>query len=448
MTCKELEEKQAYILFIAIGVGYLFPFSALTQPVDYWNELFPDFNVEYTITNVYMWVNLLFIGALVILGGEPVYKRRIFVGFLGQLLILVIVPTSWFFHFNESVNYWVVVSCTTIAAIVTALIDSCAISFSAQFPESIQAGFQVGIGMSTLIGSVYRIFTKLVFRADKVVSSSLLYFYCGAGTIAFCMLCFKWLLAMDISKNAIRFGLSPYSRNQLENRDRKEFKISHELDILLPSTDLALKPFSTNYQTVSAVEDGRRSDGFKTPSKVLTDEELFSMAAKCKILMRILPALGVVFVVFFTTLALWPALVTEIPSYNFHYLQETSWWSLLLLFNFAVTDCLGRTLVVYRGILTKDNIWIFAALRLLCVPALVCCSKGWVFTNDLWTVFFVAILGYTNGYLGSLSIIMVNEWIDEEFKGLAGTFTGFALNAGLVVGATAAVFVENAVKNL
>jgi solute carrier family 29 (equilibrative nucleoside transporter), member 1/2/3 len=132
MTSQEREEKLAYLLFIAIGVGYLFPFSALTQPVDYWNELFPDFNVEYTITNAYMWVNLLCIAALVFFGGEPIYKQRIYGGFLGQLLILVIVPTSWFFHFDENVNYWVIVTCTTIAAIVTALIDSCAISFSAQ----------------------------------------------------------------------------------------------------------------------------------------------------------------------------------------------------------------------------------------------------------------------------------------------------------------------------
>jgi solute carrier family 29 (equilibrative nucleoside transporter), member 1/2/3 len=294
--------------------------------------------------------------------------------------------------------------------------------------------------MSTLIGSIYRIFTKLVFPTDKVVSSSLLYFYCGAGTIGFCMLCYKWLLEMDISKKAIRFGLSPYSRNQLNYRDR-------EMDRLLPSAKIN-SPHEvqemTNYQTAAASLE----EGHLHTKAALTEEELFSAATKYKIFILILPALSVVFVMFFTTLALWPALVTEIPSYNFPHLQETSWWSLLLLFNFAATDCLGRLLVDYRGMLTKDNIWIFAVLRVFCLPALVCCSKGWVFTNDFWSVLFVAILGYTNGYLGSLSILMVNEWIDDEYKGLAGTFTGFTLNAGLVVGATAAVFVENAVKNL
>ncbi|CAE7730696.1 slc29a4, partial [Symbiodinium microadriaticum] len=139
---------------------------------------------------------------------------------------------------------------------------------------------------------------------------------------------------------------------------------------------------------------------------------------------------------------------TEIPSYNFPYLEETKWWSLILLFNFSAMDCLGRLLVDYRWVVTKDNIWVFTMLRVLCLPALICCTKGWIFTNDLWSLLFVALLGFTNGYLGSLSIIMVNEWVEEEYKGLAGTFTGFTLNAGLVVGATASVVVGSVVKNL
>mgnify|MGYP001376592802 CR=1 FL=1 len=35
----------ASMYLMAIGIGYLFPFSALTQPVDYWNYLFPGENM-------------------------------------------------------------------------------------------------------------------------------------------------------------------------------------------------------------------------------------------------------------------------------------------------------------------------------------------------------------------------------------------------------------------
>lgn len=83
---------------------------------------------------------------------------------------------------------------------------------------------------------------------------------------------------------------------------------------------------------------------------------------------------------------------------------------------------MGRLVVNYRGILTKENIWIFAVLRVAALPLIVCSIKGWLFTNDFWSILFVSGLGFTNGYLGSLAIIMVGEWIAPKDKGLAGTF--------------------------
>jgi len=80
------DETLACILFICIGVGYLFPFSALTQPVDYWDILFPDFDVDFPITATYMWVNLLCLGVLVF-AGDPTasYDARMYGGFVGQV---------------------------------------------------------------------------------------------------------------------------------------------------------------------------------------------------------------------------------------------------------------------------------------------------------------------------------------------------------------------------
>ena len=67
-TAKEDAKNQLVLvsrLFAAIGVGYLFPFSALTQPVDYWLEVFPSEEIEVNITALFWWVNLLALGALV-----------------------------------------------------------------------------------------------------------------------------------------------------------------------------------------------------------------------------------------------------------------------------------------------------------------------------------------------------------------------------------------------
>ena len=76
------EVREACFLFAVVGIGYLFPFSALTQPVDYWNLLFPDFNIEFPLTTLYMWSNLIMLAMLVFLGGRPNFTRRIVGGFV------------------------------------------------------------------------------------------------------------------------------------------------------------------------------------------------------------------------------------------------------------------------------------------------------------------------------------------------------------------------------
>ncbi len=58
-------------------------------------------------------------------------------------------------------------------------------------------------------------------------------------------------------------------------------------------------------------------------------------------------------------------------------------------------------------------------------------------------MFSVALLGFTNGYLGSLSIILVNEKVEPEERGVVGSLTGFVLNFGLLAGATFAILLQD-----
>ena len=150
---------------------------------------------------------------------------------------------------------------------------------------------------------------------------------------------------------------------------------------------------------------------------------------------------GLVFICFATTLALWPPLVAEIPSYDHPYLNETEWWPLIMLFDFALMDVVGRFSVPIRAGLNKDNIYqpIFARI-LIFVPAVIFCAKGWFwFTSDSLSVTIVSLLGFTNGYLGSMSIVLTNEAVAPDERGIVGSLTGFVLNAGLVAGASVAL---------
>lgn len=423
------------------------------------------------MTTVYMWANLIVVFILVFFGGELNYTFRIVGGFAGQLFVLILVPTSYFLHLNEDLNFYFIMFCTAFAAIITAYIDSCAISFAAHFPTRIQESLQIGIGYSTLIGSVYRIITKLIFPPNMVIESSLLYFYCGAFTIFLCILSYYYLLTLPISKRCLKFmyvktpeangarvsgavnkrqrnmnslELNPFigSPTKLEKLAKRKLEAKKLFQEMKDKGHYGAIPAEEEaYGSISDIErDELEEEEEEEQSQETQQEE--SPDYKWTVFRQVAFMQLLVFLVFGTTLSLWPPLVTEIPSYSFPELQKSQWWSLILLAGYSVCDVLGRYAVPYRLCLTKENIWLPVVLRVLYFPVLICCAKGFFFTNDFISFFLVSTLGLTNGYLGSLCIVMINECTAPRNRGIAGGFTGFFLIFGTVAGSTMALILE------
>lgn len=405
------DERLASALFALVGIGYLFPFSALTQPVDYWKMLFPDYNIEFALTSTFMYTNLAFLALIVVLLGKPWYTGRIVGGFTGQLVVLAFIPTSYFFMTSESANTVAVLGGTAAVAVATALIDSATIALVSQYPLRVQESFQLGVGLSSLIGSFYRDLTKLVFPADQLVASTLIYFYTGALTIALCILAYFKVMRLEISK---KYVLA---------------KLDEGVEL-------------TEKSHLLAADSRQSEDSSPAPSDGTVDG---TAPTKWTVLRKVIHLQLLITLVFVCSLALWPPLVTEIKTYNFPELQENGWWSLILLTIFSIWDCVGRFMVRHRFGLTPQNIWIAVLARFLLIPVIVGIVKGYWLTSDLWSVFFVSLLGHSNGYIGTLTIIFVNESVHPDEQQLAGPFTSFFLNLGLVLGASAGLLMEKLV---
>lgn len=396
------EEALACWLFALVGVGYLFPFSALTQPVDYWNMLFPDFNIEFALTSIFMYTNLAVLSIIVIVFGKPWYKGRIVGGFVGQLFVLVVVPTSYLFLQSENANIVAVLGSTVLVAIATAFIDSSTIALVSHYPQRVQESFQLGVGLSTLISSIYRDITKLVFPVNKVLVSSLIFFYTGAITIALCIGAFYKVMSLKMTTKFLYRKVSS----------------SVELTERLPL--LNVKRQST-------------SDPLSVAGSVRT---------KWTVLKKVWHLQALILMVYLATLSVWPPLVTEIKTFNFPSLQNTGWWSLILLTLFSTSDCFGRFFVNRRFNLTPSNIWIPIMARSILVPIIIGIVKEWWLQSDIWSMICVVLLGIGNGYFGTLTIIFVSESVHTDEQHLIGPFTSLFLNFGLVLGSTVGLVIK------
>uniref|UniRef100_M4BAH7 Major facilitator superfamily (MFS) profile domain-containing protein n=1 Tax=Hyaloperonospora arabidopsidis (strain Emoy2) TaxID=559515 RepID=M4BAH7_HYAAE len=154
---------------------------------------------------------------------------------------------------------------------------------------------------------------------------------------------------------------------------------------------------------------------------------------------------ALILAVFLASLSVWPPLITEIKTYSFPSLQNSGWWSLILLTFFSISDCTGRFFVNRRFGLTPSNVWIPVMGRFIIVPIIVGIVKEWWLQSDFWSLLSVLFLGFGNGYLGTLTIIFVSESVHPDEQRLIGPYTSFFLNAGLVLGSMVGLILEKLV---
>jgi len=134
----------------------------------------------------------------------------------------------------------------------------------------------------------------------------------------------------------------------------------------------------------------------------------------------------------------YPAMITAIPCLSDSWLRKDHWFQTILLTCFTIADLVFRFLVRFRGPLTPSNIGWTVLARAVLLPLLVVAAVGGL--SDWLAVGVVILFGVSNGYLISLSLIIMNELPncskDELFN--VGRFSAFAVNSGLCVGGLAA----------
>ncbi|KAF0692618.1 Aste57867_16321 [Aphanomyces stellatus] len=359
----------AKYLFMVLGFGYLFPYYALAQPVDYWHLLFPSFNVDFEISWAYNITSVTTLFLIAFVGGKQWYAGRIVGGFATQVLVLLVLPASYFVLASEMLNLAMVLGCTIVVSIATSFLDSSVFSLANLFPRSGIVYVQLGIGLSTLATSIYRLATKALFSNNMVVPATMLFFGVSAATVA--------------------CGI-----------------VAYYLLVRLPLTQRCLA------QTTQDVV------GLALVRKIWRQELLVTFS-------------------YALTLSVWPGVVTAIPSYDFPHLNASKWWPLVLLAIFSAFEVVGRLLVRFRCGITPQTMWRWVLPRFVLLPLLVCSAKGVRgFTHDAISVTLTILTAISSGYVGTWSILVVNDIVDEDEQSATGMLSSLFLNIGLITGST------------
>ncbi|KAF7710714.1 equilibrative nucleoside transporter 3 [Silurus meridionalis] len=158
-----------------------------------------------------------------------------------------------------------------------------------------------------------------------------------------------------------------------------------------------------------------------------------------------------VFWVFFVSITIFPAISSGIQSVdkdsgspwsNTYFVPFTSF----LLYN--VADFCGRQMTVWLQVPgpTSPVLPILVVCRSVLVPLFMFCNyqpryhlHQVFFAHDIFPVLFVCLLGLSNGYLGTLTMMYGPKVVPRNMAEPAGVIMSFFLAAGLAVGSAVSV---------
>ncbi|XP_065829682.1 equilibrative nucleoside transporter 3-like isoform X2 [Oscarella lobularis] len=154
------------------------------------------------------------------------------------------------------------------------------------------------------------------------------------------------------------------------------------------------------------------------------------------------PALNV-FIIFFVTLSIFPAITSNIKSVAAH--PDASPWTdayftpvtCFLLFN--ACDFTGRTIAAWIPFISSKWLWLPSFLRLAFLPLYVFCNvqprdSPVVFNSDVFPIVFMLLMAISNGYLSTLAMMYGPSFVSDHEKETAGTMMALFLGLGLVAG--------------
>eukprot|EP00816_Leptocylindrus_hargravesii_P006514 CAMPEP_0196803538 /NCGR_PEP_ID=MMETSP1362-20130617/2957_1 /TAXON_ID=163516 /ORGANISM="Leptocylindrus danicus, Strain CCMP1856" /LENGTH=523 /DNA_ID=CAMNT_0042175193 /DNA_START=398 /DNA_END=1968 /DNA_ORIENTATION=- len=486
------------ILWVIMGMGTLFPYNAVISCVDYFDELYPGEFLESKIAAAlyYTLKSKLQAGANS-LNNEPTSSKNCinFVttygvkspSFRAAFGFTIIISILLLFATISTLTESMTLSLACLVGAADAISQSGLYVLAANVNIRCSAAVSLGSALAGFAVNVLRICTKAIFHDDDERSAHVFF---GLSAV-FLFACLSALYLAIKGEVAMRSAFA-HDLDTLESMPGRDHTQPHsssghnEYEYSLETVLYAVDEECNDYPTADGmVGEGREVSaalkinnlieghdrGAHQPVHLVDDAEFGSAhemieenkEIACAFVTIYLQTLKVtwkptlmLFLMFFMTLSLFPGVVSEIvPSADLG-----SWYPIILITIFNAFDCLGRILPGSRGFAgylprpdgpavsdsesgkhlgnELNGFWAHIGfpclVRVLFFPLFILSNK--LFRSDLLECCFVALFGFSNGYIACLCFMLGPPMLVEDVhKDAASLLLLLSAYGGLVVGA-------------
>tara|TARA_B100000131_G_scaffold171206_1_gene165383 strand:+ start:1537 stop:2874 length:1338 start_codon:yes stop_codon:yes gene_type:complete len=426
------DERVLTTVFLAVGVGALFPWNVFITERPYFARRFASMSVvdnfEGAFAFAYSASNLLGVVACARTGAA----ERL--GNLGRLTTplaatalaiwtcaLVTRATSW----SAEEVYGQTMAVIVVVGACTALAQSGGFAAASRLPPRFARAAMSGQALSGVAASLSALITTASAGGDttrSVETQAEVYFYVAAIVVAACAGGTAWLERSTAYKKYID------EAREEERRERARAETSSLLGGESEDEETAFNDY-TNYDDDGLIVDGRADanglDADGAPSRVVVDDSREYRLA--------------VAVTFIATLSVFPAVTSSIESTTN---ALGALWSPTLFLLFNLGDLLGRhAAATFPETPSGASLLHLALLRFAFIPLIAACNvttPTWivpvVFNHDVFAVVFILALAVTNGLLATVAVSHGARRVPPTRRQSEGVALTTALIAGIFFG--------------
>ncbi|CAL1526053.1 unnamed protein product, partial [Lymnaea stagnalis] len=142
------------------------------------------------------------------------------------------------------------------------------------------------------------------------------------------------------------------------------------------------------------------------------------LTARWDVIKQIYPYMASFALTFYVSVSLYPGIVSEVVS-----CRLGTWMPVILMACFNVTDAFGKMLTALRQNYSKLRLLLCSLARICLIPLVVLCIKPRLrptLSGEAWSIFITILLGVTNGYFGSLPLVLAPSQVAPRLRELCG----------------------------
>uniref|UniRef100_A0A8C6E4V5 Equilibrative nucleoside transporter 4 n=1 Tax=Moschus moschiferus TaxID=68415 RepID=A0A8C6E4V5_MOSMO len=425
-----------YFAMLLAGVGFLLPYNSFITDVDYLHHNYPGTSIVFDMSLTYILVALV----AVLLNNALVERlslhTRITAGYLLALgpLLFISICDVWLQLFSRDQAYAI-----NLAAVGTVAFGCTGRAGGPGWAElSGGRGGRHGpssAGTAGVMVSLSRILTKLLLPDER--AGTLIFFLVSAGLELLCFL-------LHLLVRGSRFVLYHTARPRHCRPSRRAgYRVHHDVaaeDVHFEHQGPALaNGGSPKDSPAHEVTGGGAYTRFDVPRPRIRRSwpSFRALLLHRYVVARIIWAdMLSIAVTYFITLCLFPGLESEI-----RHCILGEWLPILLMAVFNLSDFVGKILAALPMDWRGTHLLACSCLRVVFIPLFILCvypSGTPALRHPAWPCVLSLLMGISNGYFGSVPMILAAGKVGPKQRELAGNTMTVSYMTGLTLGSAVA----------